>query len=185
MRAHALFHNDLCTLQGMGIDMKTILIYFSLGGNTDYTAKRITAQTGAELLRLETIKNYPKAKAIRMFWCGRSAVFGEKPRLKPYKFSSADYDLVILGSPVWAGRYTPPMHTFLNANDLSGCTVAYFSCHAGDYPEKFYESMRTTLKNCPIAAEADFIDPNTRHCDETDAQIDAFCRKIRAIQNNG
>ena len=163
--------------------MKAVIVYFSLDGNTDYAAKRIAEQTGAELLRLKPVKDYPESKAIKMILGGKSAIFGEKPKLKPYEFSSADYDLIIIGSPVWAGRLAPPVKTFLSKNNISGSTVACFSCHAGEYPKKFFETMRIALKDCNIVSEADFTDPSTRRCDETDSQIDEFCRKL-AIKKN-
>lgn len=40
--------------------MKSIIVYYSLEGNTDYAAKRIAQLMGAELLRLETVKTIRK-----------------------------------------------------------------------------------------------------------------------------
>ena len=36
--------------------MKTLIVYYSMGGNTEYAAKRIARQTDADLLRLEPEK---------------------------------------------------------------------------------------------------------------------------------
>lgn len=155
--------------------MKTILVYYSMGGNTDYAAKKIAERTGAELLRLETARAYPKSTALKMFWCGRAAMFGDRPKLKPYTFSAKDYDLVILGSPVWAGTITPPLRTFLRDNSLAGCRTAFFSCQAGDVSERFVSEMRAALKGCTIVAEGGFTAPLSRRCAETDARIDEFC----------
>ena len=157
-----------------------MIVYFSLDGNTDYAATRIAEKTDAELLRLKPEKEYPKAGAMKMFVGGRAAMRGEKPALRPYGFSPAEYDLIVIGSPVWAGRCAPPVNTFLGENDLAGRTVAYFCCHAGGGPKKFNETMRTALKGCSIAAEADFRDPYTKRCDGTDARIDEFCSRLEA-----
>ncbi len=138
--------------------MKTVIVYFSLDGNTDYAAKRIAEKTGAGLLRLKPEKEYPKSGIMKMFVGGRAA----------------------MSSPVWAGRCAPPVHTFLGENDLTGRTVAYFCCHAGGGPQKFGEMMRAALNGCRIAAEADFRDPYTKRCDGTDARIDEFCGRLEA-----
>ena len=40
--------------------MKKVVIYFSMTENTAYVAKKIAQLTGADLLSVEPVKNYPK-----------------------------------------------------------------------------------------------------------------------------
>ena len=46
--------------------MKTLIVYYSLEGNTDYAANRIKEKTGADLLRLIPKKAYAD-KGIKKF----------------------------------------------------------------------------------------------------------------------
>ena len=43
-----------------------------------------------------------------------------------------EYDLIILGTPVWAWNISPPMRTFLSMFDLNSKNVALWMSHAGD-----------------------------------------------------
>ena len=82
--------------------MNTLIVYYSLEGNTEYAAKKIAAETGADLLRLEPVKAYPSGKVSKFVWGGKSAVMAETPELQPYQFRPEAYDRIIFGFPVWA-----------------------------------------------------------------------------------
>ena len=71
--------------------MKTLIVYYSLEGNTEYAASRIAAAAGADLLRIEPAKQYPDKGFKKFFWGGKSAVMAETPDLKPYAFEPEDY----------------------------------------------------------------------------------------------
>ena len=61
--------------------MKTIIVYYSLEGNTEYVAQTIANQLDADLLRIEPAKSYPTGGFRKFFWGGKSAVMGETPEL--------------------------------------------------------------------------------------------------------
>ena len=77
--------------------MKTIIVYYSLEGNTEYAARQIAAALGADTLRLEVTKAYPTSGFKKFFWGGKSAVMAETPKLEPYRFDGSQYDRVIFG----------------------------------------------------------------------------------------
>ena len=77
--------------------MKTIVVYYSLEGNTDLAAKKIAEKTGADLLRLEPEKAYPDSGFRKFFWGGKSAVMAETPALRSYAFDAAAYDRIVFG----------------------------------------------------------------------------------------
>ena len=41
---------------------------------------------------------------------------GERPALEPYDVDLTAYDRVVLGFPVWASNFTPPLRTFIREN---------------------------------------------------------------------
>ena len=91
--------------------MKTIIVYYSLEGNTDYAAKELANLIAADLLRLHPKKAYPDSGFKKFFWGGKSAVMAQTPKLEPYEYNSEDYDQVIFGFPVWASNIAPPIRT--------------------------------------------------------------------------
>ncbi|MBQ2428024.1 MAG: flavodoxin, partial [Ruminococcus sp.] len=78
--------------------MKTVIVYYSLGGFTKKIAQQLAAKTGADLLRLTPVKEYPNEGAKKFIVGGRAAVAGSKPKLQPYHFNAEKYDRVVFGS---------------------------------------------------------------------------------------
>lgn len=162
--------------------MRAIVVYFSLEGNTEYVAKAISGMLQIEVLRLEPYKDYPTGKFSKYFWGGKSVAFGEKPRLVPYHFNISEYDTIIIGSPIWASSFTPPIKTFLEENDLSGKKIALFACGAGPAPEKFYAKFRQELPGSEIIATLSLVDPKDKPFEENNKKINEFCNTIAGLQ---
>ena len=162
------------------MNMKTIVVYYSLEGNTQYVAERIAEALGAGLLRLRPKKAYPDSGFKKFFWGGKSAVMAETPALEPYDFDPAAWDRIILGFPVWAGNVTPPIRTFIKENDLRGKRIAAFACQSGSGAEKAFEKLAKCIGVSGFEHTAVFIDPKSRPGQEKDEQIEAFCRELMA-----
>jgi len=158
--------------------MSTLVIYYSLEGNTDLVAQKIAAVTGADLLRLNPKKEYPSGNVSKFFWGGKSVVFGEKPKLENYDISMEDYDTVIIGTPIWAGTYTPPIKTFLAENKVEGKNIYLFACHSGGATDKCFKKLKEELKKNSIIETADFLNPKENQGNHVDEQIKGFCKRI-------
>ena len=115
--------------------MKVIVVYFSQSGHTKYVAEAVAAKLGAETLRLETKRAYPKSVALQMVVGGFGASFGVTRRLKPYRFGKNKYDLVVLATPVWASKIVPPMKRFLKEHALDDIPVGLIACSGGGSAE--------------------------------------------------
>ena len=154
--------------------MKALIVYYSMGGNTEYAAGRIAEKLGADLLRLEPEKAYPDSGFRKFLWGGKSAVMEEKPRLKPYQFDADAYDTIIFGFPVWAGNITPPLRTFISGNEMKAARYAAFACQGGSGAEKAFGKLRACLGH-DLMKTLVLIDPKDRPDPAKDRQIDAFC----------
>ncbi|MDD3369043.1 MAG: flavodoxin [Lachnospiraceae bacterium] len=161
--------------------MKTIIVYYSLENNTNYAAEKIAEKLGADLLRLEPVKAYPTGKMTKFIFGGRSAMMKERPALQPYEFDTDAYDCVILGTPVWASTFTPPVRTFLQENNLKGKKIGLFACSTGGDATKCFDAMKKELIEqgiTDIGAEASFIDPYKNQTGENEEKIHSFCAQI-------
>ena len=160
--------------------MKTAVVYYTMSGNCDYTAKKIADALNADLIRLEPQKAYPDSGARKFFWAGKAAVMGEAPALKPYKFKAPSYDRVIFGFPVWAANPTPPIRTFIRENEdkLKGKKFAAFACQSGNGAEKALAKLKKMLGTDALEAELILIDPKEKPAPEKDRAIADFCGKL-------
>lgn len=159
--------------------MKTIIVYYSLEGNTAFAAQRMAMELGADTLRIEPVKTYPSSGFRKFFWGGKSAVMAETPKLQPYDFDAAEYDRVIFGFPVWASNVTPPIRTFIKENDLRGKRIAAFACQSGAGAEKAFAKLKAALGIEKLEAELVLIDPKEKPSVDNEQKIKAFCEELR------
>ena len=154
--------------------MKALIVYYSMGGNTEYAAKKIAGQTGADLLCLEPEKEYPNSGFRKFLWGGKSAVMAEKPKLKPYRFDAGRYNTVIFGFPVWAGNIAPPIRTFISDNALDADVYAAFACQGGSGAEKAFRKLLECLGRDIFRATLVLIDPKDRPAPGNEGKIKSF-----------
>ena len=156
--------------------MKALIVYYSMGGNTEYAARKIAEQAGAETLRLEPVKAYPDSGFRKFFWGGKSAVMAEKPKLKPYEFNADAYDTLIFGFPVWAANIAPPIRSFIceNKEALAGKRIAAFACQSGSGGGKAFRKLLECLGQDSLAAAMILIDPKDKPREENDRMIGEF-----------
>lgn len=158
--------------------MKTAVIYYSLEGNTKYAAEKIAAELKADLIQLLPVKEYPTGKISKYFWGGKSVTFGEAPALEPYRFDEAQYDLVILGTPIWAGTFTPPLRTFIQRNQLTGKNIALFASCSGGGTEKCFDQLKQATDNTTLISTLRLVDPLKQRDAEVQRNIVDFCRRL-------
>lgn len=158
--------------------MKSIVVYFSLDGNSEYAADKISEEIEADKLRLEPIKSYPKGGFSKYFWGGKSVIFGEKPKLASYNFDADKYDTIIIGTPIWAGSFAPPVKTFLRENNLSGKRIALFACSASGDAEKCFGKLKREIPGCNIVETLSLVQPKVKQSEENNTKIREFCNKL-------
>lgn len=158
--------------------MRTMVVYYSLEGNTGYAAEQIAAILDADVLRIHPKKEYPSGGFRKFVWGGKSAVMAETPALEPYEFDGSAYDRVVFGFPVWAGNVTPPIRTFVKENDLQGKRVAVFACQSGNGAEKAFQKLKDALGVDGFEAELVLIDPKDKPSAENAQKIAAFCAQL-------
>ena len=161
--------------------MKTIVVYYSMNGNTALAARMITDALGADTLRIEPEKQINGKSVLRFLWGGKSAVMEETPALRPYEFRAGDYGQVIFGFPVWAGNVTPPLRTFIrdNAQGLKGKRLAAFACQSGSGAQKAFAKLKDCLGGAALEASLVLIDPKDRPDPANADKIKAFCDSCR------
>ena len=159
--------------------MTTAIVYYSMSGNTKYVADKIAERIEADIIRIDPVKAYPDKGAKKFIWGGKSAVMGEKPALLPYELNVEKYDRIILGTPVWASNFVPPIRTFIKENpNIHGKKLAVFTCFSGGGADKAIEKMKRYIGIERFEAELILVDPKENVKVEDDEKIDEFCQNI-------
>ena len=161
--------------------MKTAIVYYSLNGNIRYVSGKIAKELGADIIELVPVKAYPDKGMKKFIWGGSAVTFKKKPELESYTFNAADYELVIIATPVWAGSFTPPFRTFFEDNDLTGKKIAVVASSAGGNSAKCIDAVRQACNADSLVAELSVIDPKDQPSEEKEKQIAEFIKTVKSI----
>jgi len=123
------------------IALATLVVCFSLTGNTRLIAKTIAKEIGADFTELVPLQQYPLRGAWLYLKGGKEAVFKSEPELERGLVDYDDYDVMVVGTPVWAGTMAPPIRTFLKSSAVKGKEVFIF-CTYGGGPGTALQDMR-------------------------------------------
>lgn len=148
--------------------MKTLITYYSYSGITDKVAKAY-----ADILRKKnevTIQRLkPKEEITTFIGQCRAAFARKRAELQgSIIFDIKNYDLILIGSPVWAFAPTPAINTYLdNLSGLEGKrAVILLTSGSGAGVKKCFKNIRTVLES-KGASRIDGINiPNAKMKDE-------------------
>ena len=108
--------------------MKTCIIYNSYSGNTRGVAEKVHAALGGELIEVVSQEYSSKITAYTL-GCYR-AMKGMSDPIEPKTIDVTADDIIVIGTPVWAGKATPAINAAVAA--LDGCkgkkAVVFATC---------------------------------------------------------
>ncbi len=111
------------------MNRRILVAHYSLSGNTADLAREIARELQADT---ETIRD---ARARRgVFGVLRSlmdAIFRREPSIAPVEKRPMDYDLLVLGGPIWAGRFASPVRTYARRHAGGANRIAFFCTQGG------------------------------------------------------
>lgn len=130
--------------------MKPLVVYYSRSGTTKKVAEAIAQALGCDIEELvDTQKRSGLSGWIRS---GRQALKEELTTLEPLKKDLSQYDLVIIGGPVWAYTMSVPIRTFIIQNKDRMKDVAFFFTSGGkDNEPKIFPAMEQLCSKTPRA----------------------------------
>jgi flavodoxin len=139
-----LILSAIFALAALSASAQTLVVYYSRTGqnytsdgivdlkvgNTAVVAQQIQKLTGADIFRLETVRQY----AADYYECTQQAKEELNAKARPALKADIDiskYDTIYIGWPCWWGTYPMCVATFLEAHDWTGKTVIPFTTHEG------------------------------------------------------
>ena len=156
---------------------KILIVYYSLTGNTKYIAEAIQEVTKADILAIKPIKELNPKGAMKYMWGAAQATMKKKPKLEHIEINPNDYDLIFLGTPVWAWTFSPPIRSFLSEYDLSEKIIAIWCCHGGG-PGQTLKKLKEYTKATKVLGEIDFFDPLKNKPDEAKEKVIIWANDI-------
>ena len=157
--------------------MKTAIIFYSYEGSSLVTADLIKEAINADSFRIRTVDKKKRKGFFKYLWGGRQVVFNIKPALKPLPVDINAYDLIILGTPLWAGSPAPALVSFLHNTKITGKKIALFCSYAGSSGEVFAK-LKALLGGNTFAGEIGFKNPAQMESAELKQKISSWIKTL-------
>ena len=110
--------------------MRTLIAYYSMTGNSRALAREIAdAFPGADVEEIR--ERWPRRGLVGAARALADALLRREPRIEPPVHDPRDYDLVLMGGPIWAGRMAAPVRAFAGRYGPRPRRVGYFCTQGG------------------------------------------------------
>jgi len=129
--------------------MKILVTYYSRSGNTRKVAKKIASTLKCDIEEIHSKKDF--SGPVGLLRLGYYALMKKSAVLKPCENDPRDYDLVIIGTPIWGGRPSLPIITYLRENKEKFKKVAFFCTYSGSGFENTIKIMKQITEKEPAA----------------------------------
>ncbi len=131
-------------------ETKTLVLYYSLTGNTKMVAEEFANRLGADIEEIVCVNPYDTNFQACIQRCLQEREAGTITEIVPVKADLSKYETIFIGYPVWFGTYAPPIATFLANNDLSGKTIVPFCTFGSGGLESSGKDMTEALPDAKV-----------------------------------
>ena len=156
--------------------MKILVVYYSRTGLTKKIATLISTKLKADID--EVIDKKDRSGAMGYMRAGKDAMKNELTSIT-FTHDPKDYDLVLIGGPVWAWTVTPAVRTYLdkNVDALKIKRVAFFASQGSSGSDKKFKAMEDVIGMKPIATLT--INGKDFKSNTYESKVDEFVSSIK------
>ena len=171
--------------------MKALIVFYSRTGNTRKVAHAIAESLrdsgGAEVTLEEIVDKKKRSGLIGWLRAGRDATLKRPTEIEETKADVSAFDLVIVGTPVWAWTATPAVGTFLKRFAEAVDRAAFFCTYGTSGAGSTFNKMKDILGKEPVATLAlTARQVKKEHPEDYAAKIEGFAAGLaRALSGDG
>ena len=129
--------------------MKILVVFYSRTNNTRKVAEEISSVLDCDIE--EIIDTQKRSGPLGYMRSGRDASTGKLTTLKDIKNDPSQYDILIIGTPLWAWHVSTPVRTYIYNNQANFKNVAFFCTAGGKSFDGAFNDMEELSGKSPIA----------------------------------
>ncbi len=160
--------------------MKTLTVFYSRTGNTKKIAQEAAKLVQGDIEEIIDEKN--RNGLLGWLISGMDAILKKYTSIKQIKKNPSQYDMVIIGTPIWATNISTPIRTYIHNYKDDFKNVAFFCTSDGDRPKdtlKMFKDMENLCSKKPVAL-ASFSERDVKA--NSFEKINEFVEKIKKIE---
>lgn len=155
--------------------MKTLVVYYSRTGKTKVVAEKIASELKGDIEEIVDQKN--RSGILGFLKAGYDATRGNETKIGETQKSPKNYDLIIIGTPVWNSRPASAISTYLKRKNLSEKKVAIFCTKDSEGKEKAVERTKALISNGNFVGEL-VVSKVLENQEENENKILDWCSKL-------
>ncbi|MDD2889148.1 MAG: flavodoxin [bacterium] len=138
---------DKIKLEG-GEKMKILVAFYSRTGTTKKVAETMS---GILKCDMEEIVDMKSRKGLwGWIMSGKDATQNNLTTIKEITKAPDSYDLIIIGTPIWASKMTPAVRTYLSQNKEKIKNIAFFCTMGGSNAGNAFKEMESFVGKEPF-----------------------------------
>ena len=153
--------------------MKSLVVFYSRTGATKQVGESLTEILDCDSEELFETKK--RSGPLGYVIAGRDALAKKLTTLVDVKHDPGLYDLMILGTPVWAGTLSSAMRTYITTNKSKFKQVAFFCTQGGGENQQLFDEMEALCERRPV---------NTLALREKDVKTDNYQEKLHQFADS-
>jgi len=130
-------------------NMKILVVYYSRTGTTKKVAEFLDEAYDFEVEAIEDYVN--RSGMLGLLRSTTAAMLRRGARIAEMKRDPRDYDLVVIGTPIWAGTMSTPVRSFLQTYGRQLHSVAFFCTHGDGKAEPLFSEMTSMCGKKPVS----------------------------------
>lgn len=153
--------------------MKALVVFYSRTGNTEKIADEIAKKLKADADEIDS-EDY---SGVFGYISGiLQVIFKRKPEID-FSKDPLKYDLIIIGSPIWGGTFTPPIRSYITQNKeiLMKKKIAFFCSSGGGEIKRGISELK---KIQPMFNALNVLEKEVK-ANSYKNKLNEFCDKIK------
>ena len=123
---------------------KTLIIYYSLTGNTKASCEALQEALGADIIEVKDLRK--RSGKWGFFKTAFASLFGKHTKIEPEHPDLSQYSNIVLGSPIWTGKLSMAIRTLIDKNSFEDKKVVIFTTTNAFEKEKYKEKSRNLVR---------------------------------------
>ncbi len=158
--------------------MNALVVFYSRTGKTKFVAEKIASELKADIEEVVDLTN--RDGWLGWLKAGFDATIGRETEIGEMRKSPRDFDLTVVGTPVWNSRPSSAIRTYLKRNDFSEKKVAVFCTNEGIGKEKAIERTKSLVSKANIVGEL-VVSKAFETQKENESKISDWCNNLSSF----